>query len=252
MKKHIITIVAIVIASVTISAGRMGNNQPVEFQKISDNLYQINGGSGANTGVYIGDNAVLVIDAKMDKNTVDQVISGIAKLTDKPIKYLVNTHSDPDHVQGNQYFPQTVTIIAQENCRKEFFVADPQGRASQWTSAALTPFVPSITFKDKMDIYLGTKKVELWYFGVGHTTGDAVVYFPQEKTAFVADQLFIGRTQLIHTYKGGNLEEHYKTLARMLQMLPEAERFCNGHSAIADRKAVQNAIDPNSTKAGTN
>ncbi len=55
------------------------------------------------------------------KKTVDQVIKGLRKITDKPVKYLVNTHSDGDHVTGNRYFPQTVTFIAHENCRKDFF-----------------------------------------------------------------------------------------------------------------------------------
>jgi cyclase len=250
MKKVITLIVTLLVVLVAVSSGRMGGSQPVDFQKISDNLYFITGGSGANSGVYIGDNAVLVIDAKQTKESVDQVLSEIAKLTNKPIKYLFVTHSDPDHVQGNQYFPQTVTIISQENCRKEFFAADQRGGASQWTNAALAPFVPSITFRDKMDLYLGTKKVEFWYFGVGHTTGDAVVYFPEEKTAFVGDQLSIGRAPMIHTEKNGSLAEHYKPLAKMLQALPEAEKFCSGHSAIADRKAVQNDIDQNKENQG--
>lgn len=55
------------------------------------------------------------------KKTVDQVIEGIRKITDKPVKYLANTHSDGDYVEGNMYFPQTVTFIAHENCRKDFF-----------------------------------------------------------------------------------------------------------------------------------
>ena len=93
--------------------------QPVTFVKISDRLYEISGGQGANSGVYIGDDSVLIIDAKMDEKSVDQVIEQIKQITDKPITYLVNTHSDGDHTRGNQYFPETVPIIAHENCRKE-------------------------------------------------------------------------------------------------------------------------------------
>ena len=93
-----------------------------------------------------------------------------------------------------------------------------------------------------MDIYLGSKKVELWYFGVGHTTGDIVVYFPEEKTAFLGDQIFLTRPQLIHSYKGGNSLEHVKTLTKMLQTL-KAEKFCSGHSEMTDRKTIENHID---------
>jgi hypothetical protein len=110
---------------------------PVRLEKISGNLYEILDGRGSNGGAYIGDNGILVIDAKMDLESVDQTISELKKIADKPI------------------------------------------------------------------LYLGWKKVELWYFGTGHTTGDLVVYIPEEKTAFLGDQLFLTRPQLIHSYKGG-------------------------------------------------
>jgi len=214
---------------------------PVRLEKISERLFEILEGRGARGGVYIGDNGVLVIDAKMNKSSVDQTIAEIEKITDKPIKYLVNTHSDGDHIWGNQYFPQTITFIAHENCRKELFHPRRDGTPSEWNKPELMPFMPSITFRDKMDIYLGSKKVELWYFGVGHTTGDAVVYFPEEKTAFLGDQIFWGRPQLIHSYKGGNSFEHVKTLTKMLETL-DAEKYCSGHSEILDRQAIRKHI----------
>ena len=93
-----------------------------------------------------------------------------------------------------------------------------------------------------MDVYLGSKKIELWYFGVGHTTGDAVVYFPEEKTAFLGDQLFLERAQLIHSYKGGNSFEHVRTLTKMLETL-DAENFCSGHSEMTDRDGIRNHIE---------
>lgn len=215
--------------------------QPVRFNKISEGLYEILGGQGANGGAYIGDNGILIIDAKQDKKSVEQVIEGLKKITGKPIKYLVNTHSDGDHVRGNQYFPESVTIISHENCRMEFFHAGRDGTPSEWNKPELAPFIPSLTFSDKMDIYLGSKKVELWYFGIGHTTGDIVVYFPEEKTAFIGDQMFLTRPQLIHSYKGGNSFENVKTLTKMLETI-NAEKFCSGHSEIANRENVKEHI----------
>jgi cyclase len=216
--------------------------KPVRLSLISNGLYELLGGSGANGGVFIGGNGVLVIDAKMDKESVDQTISEIKKITDKSIIYLVNTHSDGDHVNGNQYFPQEVIIISHENCRKEFFVPKRDGSPSDWSKPEMAAYVPEITFTEQMNIYPGSPKVELWYFGVGHTTGDAVVYFPSEKTAFIGDQFFKDRPQLIHSYKGGNSFEHVKTLTKMLETL-DADKFCSGHSEIVDRQAIRDHIN---------
>ena len=234
-------LIAVLLLLVSISFGQQKSSQTVEFKKISNNLYEILGGHGSTSGAYIGDNGVLLIDSKMDQNSVDQVIEGIRKLTDKPIKFLVNTHSDGDHIAGNRYLPETVTFVAHENCRKDFFGPDRSGNPSDWNKPELSPFTPSVTFRDKMDIYLGSKKVELWYFGVGHTTGDTVLYFPEEKTAFLGDQIFLGRPQLIHSYKGGNSFEHVKTLTKMLETI-DAENFCSGHSEMADRAAIKSHI----------
>jgi glyoxylase-like metal-dependent hydrolase (beta-lactamase superfamily II) len=134
--------------------------------------------------------------------------------------------------------PATITVIAHENCRKEFFLPGRGGNPSEWTNPDLARFVPSVTFRDKMEIYIGSKKVELWYFGVGHTTGDTVVYFPEERTAFIGDQAFVGRVPLIHAYKGGNSFEQVKTLRRMLATLEAATTFCTGHSDPIDRNGV--------------
>jgi glyoxylase-like metal-dependent hydrolase (beta-lactamase superfamily II) len=215
---------------------------PVKLEKISDSLYQILGGRGANGGVYVGTEGVMVIDAKSNEESVQQQLAEIKKVTNQPIKYLVNTHSDGDHIAGNQFFPESVTIIAHENCREEFFHPRRDGKPSAWNDPELAPFVPSLTYSDKMDIYLGTKKVELWYFGIGHTKGDTVVYIPEEKTAFLGDQIFMGRPQLIHSYKGGNSFGHVKALTKMLETL-KAERFCSGHSDPVDRNTVKHHIE---------
>jgi glyoxylase-like metal-dependent hydrolase (beta-lactamase superfamily II) len=215
--------------------------EPVKLEKLSDRLYETMGGRGSRGGIYIGDDGVLVIDAKMDQASHDQVMAAVKKLTDKPVKFLVNTHSDGDHVRGNKLFPSTVTIVAHENCRKEFLHPGRDGTESEWNDPAMAPYLPAVTFSKKMDLYLGSKKVELWHFGVGHTTGDTVVYFPTEKTAFIADQIFLGRPQLIHSYKGGNSFRHVENLTRMLDTL-DAERFCSGHSEPTDRETIKGHI----------
>ena len=245
MKKKYI-LFSILICSILLtglfSTAQQTQAAPIKLEKLSDRLYQILGGRGANGGLYIGDNGVLMIDTKQTQESVNLTIEEIQKITDKPIQYIVNTHSDGDHVTGNQFFPKTITIVSHKNCREEFLHPRSNGEPSAWENPYLAPFLPSVTFSDKLNIYLGAKKIELHYFGVGHTTGDIVVYFPEEKTAFIGDQIFMGRPQLIHSYKGGNSFAHVQTLTKMLETL-DAEKFCSGHSAPIDRIAVKHHIE---------
>ncbi len=244
MKTRIILaacLLAVLLVLPSISYDQKSDADAVGLKMISARLYEIVGGRGANGGVYIGDDGVLAIDAKMDKKSVDQTIEQIKQITDQPIKYLINTHSDSDHVYGNRFFPKGAIFIAHENCLKEFYKPDMRGNASDWNNPDLAAYLPSITYRDKMDIYLNPKKVQLLYFGVGHTTGDTVVYFPDEKTAFIGDQIFMNRPQLIHSYKGGNSFGHVKALEKMLETI-DATRFYSGHSDMVTREQIAEHI----------
>lgn len=214
--------------------------QPVSLQKVSESVYQINGGQGANGGLIIGENEVLVVDAKMTEEAVKQTIEEIKLLTGKEISYLVNTHSDGDHIMGNRYFPASVTFIAHENCRDDFF-KENFGRESDWDETEFFPFTPSLSFKQNLNIWLGKEKVELHYFGVGHTTGDIVVYHPAQKVAFIGDLYFSGRPQLIHSNKNGNSFQYVLTMAGLLESI-DAESFVSGHSEPVGREEIQKHI----------
>jgi len=233
------TILLIVFASALLSAQER-ETPPLTLEKVSGNIYQILGGSGANGGVIIGKNEVLVIDSKMTEESVIQTIESINGLTDNKINYLVNTHSDGDHIMGNRYFPKSLTFIAQENCRDDFF-KENFGRESDWDEPEFYPFTPSLAFKDKLNIWLDKEKIELHYFGIGHTTGDIVVFHPEHKVAFLGDLYFSGRPQLIHSNKNGNSFEYVKTLTKMLETL-DAEIFLSGHSDPVGRDEIEKHI----------
>ena len=238
---------AAVILIAALAAALQSTAQTVKLEQLAPDLYLVTGGRGANGGLYIGDNGVLVIDAKMNEESVNAFFDEIKKNTDLPVTYLVNTHSDGDHVYGNRFFPEDVIIAAHENCREEFFHPRRDGTPSQWQDPDLRAYLPSVTFRQKMDLWLGNKKVELWYFGIGHTTGDAVVYIPEAKTALIGDQVFLGRTQLIHAYKGGNSFEHVKTVSRMLETL-DAETFCSGHDRPFSREDIEKHVKEMKTR----
>lgn len=205
---------------------------PLTVQKVKGNIYWVKGGSGANTGFFIGEKEVLVIDAKMSADSAKEMIGEIKKLTSNPITYVALTHSDGDHVNGLIGFPENIKIISHSQTRKDMDEA--------FKEPAQKAYLPNITFTEKLKLYLGNGSPKFLHFGPAHTSGDVVVYFPEEKLAFLGDLLFLGRDPLIHRHKNGSSFGLVKTLKAILEL--DADTFVHGHGDIAARSDVEGLI----------
>jgi glyoxylase-like metal-dependent hydrolase (beta-lactamase superfamily II) len=217
-------------------AAQSGQQPPqppaITVQQIKANIYMVKGGSGANTGFYIGDKGVIAIDAKMTEESAKQIVAEIKKLTPKPIQYIVITHSDGDHVNGLNGFPQGLTIISHEQTKKDMEEAFKDSKYE-----ALRVYLPNLIMTDHYEITIDTLPVQLKHFGPAHTSGDVVVYFPAEKVVFVGDLVFIGRDPLIHRQKGGTSFGLVKNLKEILKL--EADTFIPGHGDIVSKKDIE-------------
>jgi cyclase len=214
---------------------------PVKATQVKGNIYEVEGGRGANTGFFIGEKEVLVIDAKMTEESAKKMIAEIKKLTSNPIKYVILTHSDGDHVNGLVGFPPDVIVVAHHQAAKDMDDAfkDPNLRS----------YLPDVAFSKKMKLHLGDKTVELFHYGPAHTSGDIVIFFPDEKVAFIGDLLFLGRDPLIHRHKNGNSFGLVKNLKSILKL--GAETFVHGHGPIAspgDLEGVIKSLEEKQTK----
>ena len=209
---------------------------PVSVQNVKGNIYQVKGGMGANTGFFIGEKEVLTIDTKMTEDSAKQMVAEIKKLTPNPISYITLTHSDADHVNGLVGFPQGTNIVSHEKTRVHMDHA--------FQSTRERAYLPNITFSERLSLYLSgdlrSKRIDLLYFGPAHTDGDAVVYFPDERVAFIGDLIFIGRDPLIHRHKNGNSFGLVKVLKAILNL--DAEIFVHGHGDLATKKEILGVI----------
>lgn len=202
-------------------------SEPLAAKHVRGNLYQVTGGIG-NACFYVGPEEVLVVDAKMTAEAARQMLAEIKKVTDKPVRRVLLTHSDGDHVNGLAGFPSGLTIISHANSRQHMMQANA-------TATAKMP-LPNETFSQQLSLYLGAAEVQLLYFGPAHTNGDAVVYIPSEKLAIVGDLVFVGRDPLIHRQKGGSsfgLVSVLKSLSGL-----DAELYLSGHSEPVDKQAI--------------
>jgi cyclase len=205
---------------------------PISIEKITANVYEVKGGSGANAVFYTGEKETVVIDAKMSEESGKQMLEEIKKLSPHPIAYIALTHSDGDHVNGLPGFPVGTKVIAQEETRRYMDEA--------FKDEKLRAYLPQLTFQERLNLYFGDHNIKLLYFGPAHTSGDAVVYFPEEKVAVLGDLLFVGRDPLVHRHKNGNSFGLVRALKAVLEL--DADIFLSGHADKAERSDVEATI----------
>lgn len=191
-------------------------------------LYLVKGGSGANTAFYVTQKQVIAVDAKMTADAGRQMVAEIAKVSSNPLSIMIITHSDGDHVNGLTGFPAGLTILASEGAKKEMEEAFKDEKM-----AALRTYLPTQTYPDQMELRTPMPDgklalVSLYHFGPAHTSGDTVVLFHNEKTAFVGDLAFTGRDPLVHRQKGGTPIGYIEALKKMIAL--PADKYLSGHA----------------------
>jgi cyclase len=225
--------------------------QPMTVQQIKGNIYLIKGGSGANTGFYVGDKEIVVIDAKMTAAATKQEIEEIKKISDKPVTRIILTHSDGDHINGLNGFPAGLKIYAHPQTKK-----DLEEAAKSPSTQYLLDYLPNETCapcaaskNSVLALKVGAEEVALYHFGPAHTSGDLIVYFPAEKVAFIGDLAFVGRDPLIHRQKGGTSIGYVNTLKSLIAF--KADVYLSGHNdplSSQDLQGLASSIEEKQSK----
>jgi cyclase len=241
MKRSIVLGVVLVVGALSIAIAAQQQPRTLEVTKLKDNLYvlkALTNGGGGNTSVFITANGVVVVDSK-NPGWGQPILDKIKTLTDKPVTTLINTHTHGDHVSGNVEFPASVDIIVQANTAENMKKMIPNSTAADQTVPAQTIFqqnggkgLPKHTFKDKMTIGKGADEVDLFYFGRGHTNGDAWVLFPAARVLHAAD-IFSGKNiPLLDANNGGSAVEISNSLEKAANSLNgKYDTIVTGHSS---------------------
>ena len=161
--------------------------RPLSIAKVKGDLYMVSG-EGGNVAVYVTSEGVILVDDMFDRNHAD-ILAQVKSLTDKPIRYVLNTHQHDDHAGGDFKMLPIAEVVAHRNARANLTdIRQPYYEDTPGTPIGL----PRLTFTDEFAVHLGGKEVRAKYFGRGHTNGDAIVYFPELKVIHTGD-LFLGR-----------------------------------------------------------
>jgi cyclase len=218
---------AIVVASLAAAGAAAPQQRPRipptgTIKKVRDNLYVIPG-AGGNTTVFVTHGGVVLVDTKLPNNG-EPILNQVRRVTDRPVSMVINTHSHPDHIGSNEYFGATVDVVTHENTRK-------------WMAAnsrvALNPMVmPDRTFTDRMTLGSGDDRIDLYYFGAGHTDGDAFIVFPALRAMCAGDMFAWKMSPLIDPMAGGSVLALPDTLEKAINGIPNVDTVIEGHGDV--------------------
>ena len=192
---------------------------PLTMEKVTANLYVIIG-NGGNVAVMPTPEGVILVD---DKFALDapEIAAKVKSITDKPIRYVLNTHQHGDHTGGNEaLLASSAEIVIHKNARANMVTGKMPG-------------LPRITFSDETQVFLGGQEVRARHLGRGHTNGDAVVFFPSERVLHTGDLFVNGGAPFIDYSAGGSLVAWDKTIEQALTY--DFDTVIPGHGPVAKK-----------------
>jgi len=193
------------------------------MQQITPNLYVIIG-NGGNVAVMPTSEGVILVDDKFAQDA-PEIVAKVKSISDKPIRYVLNTHQHPDHTGGNEaMMAANAEVIIHKNARANMVAGNQPG-------------LPHVTFSDETQVFLGGKEVRARYLGRGHTNGDAVVYFPSERVLHTGDLFVNGGAPFCDTASGGSIKEWDATVRKALDY--DFDIVIPGHGPVAKKADLE-------------
>jgi glyoxylase-like metal-dependent hydrolase (beta-lactamase superfamily II) len=206
--------------------------------KVADGLYMlsgVNGFTGGNIGLSVGDDGVIMIDDSMPP-LLDKLKAAINKVSGKPVSFLLNTHVHGDHTGNNAAFGDAGThIVAHENLRQHLLTKGVRGKP------AVVESLPVITFSHSMNFYLNGQHAHLLHVAHAHTDGDAVIHYPELNVIHTGDVFFNGMFPFIDLKSGGSVDGYIKAQQKILALADVNTKIIPGHGPLASKAELQQA-----------
>ena len=212
----------------------------LETQEVAQGLYMIygvDGFTGGNLGVSVGKDGMILIDSAISLMK-EELMTSLKNISDKPIKYLINTHAHADHVENNALISQTgAQIVAHDNMRQYFLEKGLPTMSGIRTAPPES--LPNLTYDSTMTFHFNDSEARLVHTPSAHTDGDSFVYFPKENVIHTGDLFFNGIFPFIDLKSGGSYDGYIAAQKVILALANDETVIIPGHGAVANKSDLE-------------
>lgn len=215
----------------------------IEVIKVSGTVYMLKG-AGGNIGASVGDDGIVIVDDQYAP-LADKIQAALKGITDKPVRFVINTHYHEDHTGSNEYFQKTAPIIAHDNVRKRLEEGGVAGNgASVKFDAKPQPkgALPIITFDHDVTVHLNGEDIRALHFPAGHTDGDSIIYFPKSNVVHMGDDFVTYGFPFIDVSSGGSIDGMIDGVEKAIAQLPADVKVIPGHGSVSSLDDVRTYI----------
>src|SRR5438105_4403070 len=207
----------------------------IKVTKVAGSVYMLEG-AGGNIGVSVGEDGIVIVDDQFAP-LAEKIQAALRGITDKPVRFVINTHWHFDHTGGNAYFQKQGPVIAQENVRERMKMG---GKAAGMEfKPAAKEELPIVTFNDRATVHLNGEDIRALHFPHGHTDGDAIIFFPQSNVVHMGDHFVTYGFPFINLETGGGVRGMIAAVEKVMATVPANAKVIPGHgplSSVADMK----------------
>jgi cyclase len=210
----------------------------IKATKVGGTVYMLEG-AGGNIGVSVGEDGIVLVDDQFAP-LAPKIRAALKGITDKPIKFVLNTHFHGDHTGGNAQFSSEAPIIAQENVRKR--LKEGGTVAGSEMKPAAKAALPVITFNDRATVHLNGEDIRAIHFPHGHTDGDSIIFFPQSNVMHMGDDFVTYGFSFVDVRSGGSVSGMIAGVEKALSMAPPDVKIIPGHGPLSTPEDVRQFV----------
>ena len=235
MKNNLIATLLFFIAFSTCIYSQNFDSVEIKATKLTESLYMLEG-SGGNIGALVGNDGIIIIDDQFAPLT-EKIKTALSKISNKPVRFVINTHFHGDHAGGNENFGgQGAIIVAHDNARKRLSVDYLFEALKQTQKATSYEGLPKVTFADSVTFHLNGETVHVFYAKNAHTDGDVIIHFKGSNIFHTGDVFVRYGFPFIDLGAGGSIDGMIKAVEKLITVTNDQSKIIPGHGAMSTKK----------------